>query len=348
MRGIRIGLLKERPVDLPERLADLGHHVFRQIVRDPRKIVRIERRRNANEPVAAGFAHQARADCWFEFDERFGCLRRLERVPHLQAVVLLEGLEHKSHVGGMHAAKDSLHVRGVLALLQLDGDAPLRPVLAARQRLEGAMVLEQRGNLRRGGMQVGGRSLLGHMLHRIYTDCSAFRIVLPTGAGDNCGRMADNPDLSDPALYINRELSWLAFNERVLAQAQSDAHPLLERVKFLAITANNLDEFFMVRVATLARQRRAGHEVAAPDGLTAGQSLPMVRARAETMLREIAGCWENTLRPMLLDEEIAIIEPSDYSPAIERFLEDYFTHRVCPVLTPLAFDPGHPVPVHVE
>ena len=156
--------------------------------------------------------------------------------------------------------------------------------------------------------------------------------------------MIENPDLTDPALYINRELSWLAFNERVLAQAQSDAHPLLERVKFLAITANNLDEFFMVRVATLARQRRAGHEIAAPDGLTAGQSLPMVRARAEAMLREIAGCWENTLRPMLIAEEIAIIEPGDYSPAIEQFLEDYFTHRVCPVLTPLAFDPGHPFP----
>ena len=97
--------------------------------------------------------------------------------------------------------------------------------------------------------------------------------------------MTDGPDLSDPSLYINRELSWLAFNERVLAQATSGVHPLLERVKFLAITANNLDEFFMVRVATLARQRRAGYEMAAPDGLTAGQCLTMVRSRAESMLR---------------------------------------------------------------
>jgi len=156
--------------------------------------------------------------------------------------------------------------------------------------------------------------------------------------------MTDGPDLSDPSLYINRELSWLAFNERVLAQAKSGAHPVLERVKFLAITANNLDEFFMVRIATLARQRRSGHEVAAPDGLTAGQCLATVRARAEGMLQEIAECWEDTLRPLLRDEEIAILDPSDYSPEVQAFLEEYFSQRVCPVLTPLAFDPGHPFP----
>jgi polyphosphate kinase len=156
--------------------------------------------------------------------------------------------------------------------------------------------------------------------------------------------MTEGPDLSDPSLYINREISWLAFNERVLAQARSAAHPLLERVKFLAIAANNLDEFFMVRVATLARQRRAGHVVATPDGLTAGQCLAMVRARTETMLAEIADCWDDTLRPLLRDEEIAIFEPSDYTPQTEAFLQDYFSHRVCPVLTPLAFDPGHPFP----
>jgi polyphosphate kinase len=156
--------------------------------------------------------------------------------------------------------------------------------------------------------------------------------------------MADAPDLSDPSLYINRELSWLAFNQRVLAQAKSNAHPLLERVKFLAIAANNLDEFFMVRVATLARQRRAGFEAAAPDGLTPGQCLTMVRARAEEMLREIAECWDNTLEPMLRDEEITIVQPADYTPEVQQYLEDYFSQSVCPVLTPLAFDPGHPFP----
>jgi polyphosphate kinase len=156
--------------------------------------------------------------------------------------------------------------------------------------------------------------------------------------------MADDPNLSDHSLYINRELSWLEFNERVLAQARSDAHPLLERVKFLAIAANNLDEFFMVRIATLARQRRAGHDVLTPDGLTAGQSLAMVRARAETMLREIADCWDATLRPLLRDEEIEIVDSDEYTPQIREYLEEYFSQRVCPVLTPLAFDPGHPFP----
>ena len=156
--------------------------------------------------------------------------------------------------------------------------------------------------------------------------------------------MNDAPDFSDPSLYINRELSWLAFNERVLAQAMSETHPPLERVKFLAIAANNLDEFFMVRVATLARQRRAKHEVASPDGLTAGQGLPIVRARADSMLRDIARCWDDSLCGLLAQEDIRVLEPGDYTEEIRGFLEDHFSQLVFPVLTPLAFDPGHPFP----
>ncbi|MCM3878610.1 MAG: polyphosphate kinase 1 [Vicinamibacterales bacterium] len=151
-------------------------------------------------------------------------------------------------------------------------------------------------------------------------------------------------DLDDPALYINRELSWLSFNERVLAQAQRDTHPLIERVKFLAIAANNLDEFFMVRVATIARQCRAGHKGLTPDGLTAHEQLPMVRARAEDMLRAIASCWNDTLRPLLAAEDIHLLEPGDYTAGVHAFLAGYFSEHVCPVLTPLAFDPGHPFP----
>src|SRR5262249_39032625 len=91
-------------------------------------------------------------------------------------------------------------------------------------------------------------------------------------------------DLRDPGLYINRELSWLAFNERVLDQSRSDSHPLLERVKFMAIAANNLDEFFMIRMATLTRQLRAGIGAVSADGLTVEEQLTVLRGRADRML----------------------------------------------------------------
>ena len=139
-------------------------------------------------------------------------------------------------------------------------------------------------------------------------------------------------------------MSWLAFNERVLDQARSDSHPLLERVKFLAIAANNLDEFFMVRIAALARAHRAGVIEVSPDGLAIGQQLSLVRARATSMLDDLAECWSQTLRPLLALERISVVEPSDYTEADEAFLEKYFSADACPVLTPLAFDPGHPFP----
>jgi polyphosphate kinase len=139
-------------------------------------------------------------------------------------------------------------------------------------------------------------------------------------------------------------MSWLAFNERVLDQARSDSHPLLERVKFLAIAANNLDEFFMVRVAALARDHRAGVVDLSPDGLAIGQQLSLVRTRATAMLDELAECWHERLRPQLEQERITIVEPPDYTEADEAYLERYFSADACPVLTPLAFDPGHPFP----
>jgi polyphosphate kinase len=151
-------------------------------------------------------------------------------------------------------------------------------------------------------------------------------------------------DLSDPRLYINRELSWLAFNERVLAHASSDAHPLLERVKFLAIAANNLDEFFMIRVATLTRQLRAGLVTLSPDGLSVEQQLRAARTRAERSLRAFSECWEDQLRPRLRLAGIHFLDGADYSPAVAEYLADYFTANVSPVLTPLAFDRGHPFP----
>jgi polyphosphate kinase len=152
------------------------------------------------------------------------------------------------------------------------------------------------------------------------------------------------PDLSDPSLYINRELSWLAFNQRVLDQAYDPAHPLLERVKFLAIAADNLDEFFMVRVATLLRKFRAGMADLSPDGQHTGQQLQTIRQRAARMLEDLATCWQELLRPLLDAEGIRFLEPSEYTPEVTAFLASYFKTDIWPVLTPLAFDPGHPFP----
>lgn len=152
-------------------------------------------------------------------------------------------------------------------------------------------------------------------------------------------------DLADPSLYTNRELSWLDFNQRVLDQAFDDFHPLLERVKFLAIVGSNLDEFFMVRVATHLKKLRAGHDSLSVDGLTLAQQLDAIRTRAATMARAQAECWDAHLRPALADYGVRFLEPQDYTPAVKRALVAYFKSDIYPVLTPLAFDPGHPFPL---
>src|SRR5688572_11280874 len=154
----------------------------------------------------------------------------------------------------------------------------------------------------------------------------------------------DPNDLSTPALYINRELSWLAFNERVLAQAQDQSHPLLERVKFLAISGTNLDEFFMVRVATILKKFRAGIEDVSIDGQTTEQQLATIRSRALAMIDDQTAIWSRSLRPLLAAEAVHFLEPADYTPAIDTWLAQYFKDHIFPVLTPLAFDPGHPFP----
>ena len=152
------------------------------------------------------------------------------------------------------------------------------------------------------------------------------------------------PDLSDASLYINRELSWLAFNQRVLDQANDPAHPLLERVKFLSITGSNLDEFFMVRVATLLKKYRAGIDDLSPDGLHTAPLLDAIRQRASQMLDDMATCWQELLRTQLESEGVRFLEPADHTPEVRAYLASYFKSHIWPVLTPLAFDPGHPFP----
>jgi polyphosphate kinase len=157
-------------------------------------------------------------------------------------------------------------------------------------------------------------------------------------------REIDPADLKNPALYVNRELSWLEFNERVLAQARDTSHPLLERVKFLAITGNNLDEFFMIRVSTTQKKLLEGIEDIAPDGYNTEQQYEAMRLGALRMLQSQAAVWAE-LRPLLSAERIVFLELDQWTPEIREHMTAYFAREICPVLTPLAFDPGHPFPL---
>ena len=150
-----------------------------------------------------------------------------------------------------------------------------------------------------------------------------------------------------PEHYINRELSWLQFNSRVLEEARDPRHPLLERVKFLSIYGSNLDEFFMVRVSGLCRQLERGALEAPPDGMTPSEQLAGIRSHLQSE-RELAhGCWHDDLLPKLRDEGIEIVSYDNLSEKKRRKLRAYFEREIFPVLTPLAFDPSHPFP-HVS
>lgn len=149
--------------------------------------------------------------------------------------------------------------------------------------------------------------------------------------------------LSDPALYVNRELSLLAFQRRVLEEAQDTAHPLLERVKFLSILGSNLDEFFMVRVAGLMNQQESGILDTGPDGMTPAQQLDAIRKRFEGLISEAHVCR----RQLLAELHTHGIQILDYSELNETQREQagrYFEETIYPILTPLAFDPGRPFP----
>ena len=148
----------------------------------------------------------------------------------------------------------------------------------------------------------------------------------------------------DASTYLNRELSWLEFNRRVLEEARDESVPLLERVKFLAIFSSNLDEFFMVRVARLKRQIRDGIEGIGPDGMTAPETLTAISRRIHVLADEQHLCFLNTILPQLTAEGIHLVRPEEMSGEQERFLEDFFHRTLYPIVTPLAIDPGHPFP----
>ena len=148
----------------------------------------------------------------------------------------------------------------------------------------------------------------------------------------------------DPITYLNRELSWLELNRRVLEEARDERVPLLERVKFLAIFSSNLDEFFVVRAARLKRQIRDGVERLGPDGLTAAETLTAISRRVHELVEEQHLCFLNTILPQLTAEGIHLVRPEEMSREQERFLEDFFHRTIYPIVTPLAIDPGHPFP----
>jgi polyphosphate kinase len=157
-------------------------------------------------------------------------------------------------------------------------------------------------------------------------------------------QLPPTPSLTDPSLYINRELSWLEFNQRVLEEAQDANNPLLERVKFLCILSSNLDEFFEVRVAGLNQQRQSGISDAGPDGMSPTDQLAAISVRVRKMLDDQYRLWNESLVPALENQNIFFLRYEELSPDEKNYYSNYFRTSVYPVLTPLAVDPVHPFP----
>ena len=152
------------------------------------------------------------------------------------------------------------------------------------------------------------------------------------------------PNLNHPTYYINRELSWLQFNRRVLEEALDAAQPLLERAKFLSIFASNLDEFYMIRVSGLRRQLAGGVLEAPPDGMTPAEQLAAIRAEVVPMFETAVSYWNDDLRPKLAEAGIHVVDYKDLKRKQQKALRRVFKTEIFPALTPLAFDPGHPFP----
>jgi len=164
----------------------------------------------------------------------------------------------------------------------------------------------------------------------------------PVQPGENLPETA--VDLEDPSLYLNRELSLLEFQRRVLEEAMDESNPLLERVNFLSILGSNMDEFFMVRVGGLMMQRDEGVPALSIDGLTAAQQLAEIRKVAQKIMEESREYWHTQLLPALEAAGIHIRSYGELTPRQRQIANEYFREMVFPVLTPLAFDPGHPFP----
>jgi polyphosphate kinase len=168
--------------------------------------------------------------------------------------------------------------------------------------------------------------------------------ITETPAGVTAARAAAGPDLEDPSLYFNRELSWLEFNDRVLQLAEDTSVPLLERVKFCAIWESNLDEFFMVRVANLHDQVEAGLDVSGADGMSPREQIAAIGERVKLQRERLGDCFERELRPALAEHGIRLVSPDSCTPAEQQELQRLFRNQVFPVLTPLVIGLGRPFP----